>query len=154
MLTATPTSFFKWNYAVTEHDKHVADLTVNWVGESGTMRIGGKSFDLNRQATLLGAFVAEYAGEIIAEAEKPSVFRRRFLMQCMDGEFEVKALSPFTRRFGVYKYGDRIGQIGPRHMFTRKSTIDLPKDMPLEIQLFAFWLAVLMWRRQQNTAAG
>jgi hypothetical protein len=153
MLTATPTSFFKWSYAVSDQGKHVADVTVNWVSESGTMRIGGKSYDLHRQAMLVGAFVAECDGKVIAEAEKPSAFHRRFVVQSTDGEFEVTALSPCTRRFGIYEYGKRIGEISPKHMFARKATIDLPKEVTLEVQLFTFWLAVLMWRRQQNAAA-
>ncbi len=154
MLTAKPTSCFSWNYTVSEHGKIVATVKVSWLRNTGSLQVGRKSYVLYRQALSFGPFVAECDGKAVAEADKPSVFRRRFSVRFAGRVIELKALSLFSRTFGVYENGIEIGDIGTRHIFTRKATINMPKDVPLDVQVFCFWLAVLIWRRQSKNAAG
>jgi hypothetical protein len=32
--------------------------------------------------------------------------------------------------------------------------VEFPGDLPVPVQVFLFWLVALMWRREQNAAAG
>ena len=154
MLNATPTSCFRGNYTVSDHGKNVATVKVSWLKGTGRLRVRGKSYVLYRQGLVSGPYVAESDGKVVAEADKPSVFRRRFSVRFAGRKIEVRALSLFSRTFVVYEGLKRIGEIGTRHIFTRKARIDLPKNVPLDVQAFCFWLVVLMWRRQSNSAAG
>ena len=49
--------------------------------------------------------------------------------------------------------GRAAGVIAPRGAWTRRSTADLSDDIPLPVQVFVLWLAVLLWKREQDAAA-
>ena len=62
----------------------------------------------------------------------------------------LSAVHPFTRCFKLVENGITIGTIRLNHVFTRNCFIDLP-GVSLSVQVFIFWVAVLMWRRAANS---
>jgi hypothetical protein len=67
--------------------------------------------------------------------------------------FQLKASSAFTRAFEIKCDDRRVGTIRPDHAFTRRAEIECAEVVPERIQLFAFWLTVLAWRRAANNNA-
>jgi hypothetical protein len=53
----------------------------------------------------------------------------------------------FARGFDIDANGAYVGSVVPDHAFTRRSTIDIARTVPAELQVFAFWLIALQWRR-------
>ena len=152
MLKAAPISWFSWNYELSEGGQRVGTISTAWVRERAAMSVRGMTCELYRES-MWGRFLATVNGEIIASADKPSAFHRRFIIQFEDREIESVAESPLGRSFILREHGHDIGAIRPLHVFTRKAMIDLPDDFPIEISVFTFWLVVLMWRRQANNSA-
>ena len=62
----------------------------------------------------------------------------------------LRSDSPFTRRFSIYAGNDAVGTIRPDHLFTRSSHIDCDPVVPVHIQLLAFSLVLILWRRTQT----
>lgn len=153
MLRAIPRSLFSWDFSVFENDVEVAGLEMNWMRERGMLDIEERKYNLYRQGWLSGLFVLENEGTVLAQAEKPNAFTRRFEVIFGHRKLSLAAQSPFTRAFGVYDGECQIGSIDPDCWFTRKTTIDLPDDIILPVKGFLFWLVVLMWRRAAKSSS-
>lgn len=59
---------------------------------------------------------------------------------------QLKALQVFFRRFGLFEQSAQIGMISPAGWLGRKAIIDLPKRMPVPVQMFLFSLVTFLWR--------
>jgi hypothetical protein len=153
MLRAIPSSLFSWDFSLLEDGIEMAELEVAWMRERGRLDIGGVEYNLYRQGWLSGLFVLEGDGVILAQADKPNAFTRRFEVTCDHHTYSLAAQSPFTRAFGIHDGESQIGSIYPDHWFTRKTTLDLPSDIILPVKSFIFWLVILMWRRANNSSS-
>lgn len=103
---------------------------------------------------LTGHWSLEHDGNPIAEAIKESVFLRTFELRFEDKTLVLKAKTAFTRGFQIMFDQQCIGTIEPMHAFTRRARIDCSDAIPVSIQLFCFWLAIMTWRRAQNKNSG
>jgi hypothetical protein len=46
-----------------------------------------------------------------------------------------------------------LGRIEPKGALTRRTTIDLPEELPLPMQAFCFWLVLVLWNRAAAAAS-
>jgi hypothetical protein len=79
-LQIVPTNWYSWDVKVSDESRPVADIAMSWWREKGALTIDGATYRVYREAPLSGAFVLEGAGGVLARAEKPSVFRREFVI--------------------------------------------------------------------------
>lgn len=63
---------------------------------------------------------------LLARAEKPSVFRREFVIHHVGREFTL----------------------AQKHAFTRTAAASLPHELPLPVRMFIVWLTMISWRRE------
>ena len=151
MLEILPTHWYSWDVTVTDESRPVADIALSWWREKGALTIGGATYRLYREAPLSGAFVLEHAGSVLAQAEKPSIFRREFVIRHAGREYTLRRASMFRRGFVLLHGSQQVGSIAPKSAFTRKAAADLPHDLPLPVRMFIVWLTVISWRREQNS---
>jgi hypothetical protein len=151
MMQVVPTHWYSWDVTVTDESRPVADITLSWWREKGELTIDGATYPLYREAPISGDFVLEHAGRVLARAEKPSVFRREFVIRHADREYSLRRESMFRRAFVLLDGSQQVGSIAPNSAFTRKAAADLPHDLPLPVRMFIVWLTVISWRREQNS---
>ena len=151
MLDVVPTHWFSWDVTVTDQSRPVADIAVSWWREKGALRIDGETYRLSREAPLFGDFLLERAGSVLARAQKPSVFRREFVVRHDGREYTLRPRSMFRREFVLLVGSRQIGSIAPKNAFTRRAAADLPQDLPVPVRMFIVWLTVISWRREQNS---
>ena len=71
-----------------------------------------------------------------------------------DGPCVLRKTSLSGRRFGVF-VGDRAaGEMAQTGFFARRIRLSLSADWPDAIQIFLFWLALVIWNREAAAAAG
>ena len=153
MLTCIPESFFNWNFSVPDTSEGEARLTFNFFTEQGTITLGGEEYAVVKHGPFSGHWTLERGGEVFADVQKSNPIFRSFELDANDSRLSFKALSPFTRKFGIFSRDQQIGIIEPGHIFTRRSTIDCSPEVPELIQLTIFWLAALTWRRQARDSS-
>ena len=152
MLHIVPTHWYSWDVTVTDQSRPVADIALSWWREKGELTIDGALYRVSREAPS-GAFVLERAGSISARAEKPSVFRREFVLRHAGREYTLRRRSVFGRTFVLLDGSRVVGSIAPKSPFTRKAAADLPRDLPLPVRMFIVWLTVMSWRRQRSSGS-
>lgn len=152
-LQVAPTHWYSWHFTVRKDSQLVANVDVNAWGEQGALTIDRTHYQMYREGWMNGSFVLERDGSAIAHAEKPSAFRRRYLIRYRDREFALVARSAFRRSFALLDGSQEIGSVEPIGLFTREATADLPDTWPLPLRAFVIWLTVIQWRRD-SAAAG
>ena len=151
MLQVVPTHWYSWDVTVTDESRPVADIAVSWWREKGALTIDGATYRLYREAPMSGEFILEHAGSVLARAEKPSIFRREFVLRHAGREYTLRPRSIFRREFVLLDGSRQVGSIAPTSAFTRKAAADLPHNLPLPVRMFVVWLTVISWRRQQSS---
>ncbi len=150
-LRAVPTSFLSWDFNLFEGGVCVAHVDLAWFRENGTLRVNGEEFEIGREGLMSGSFFLRKGGRTIASAKKESAFLRRFAVRAAQKTYTLKAVSPVHRRFVLVQGTRVVGEVRPDHLFSRKATVDLPAELPLETRIFMTWLVVLLWRRQRRS---
>jgi hypothetical protein len=151
MLQVVPTHWYSWNFTVRDESRPVADIALSLWREKAGLTVGGERYRMYREAPLSGAFVLEHAGRVLAQAEKPSAFRREFVIRHAGREYTLRTRSIFGRAFILLDGSRHVGSIAPNSPFTRKAAADLPHDLTLPVRMFMVWLTVIMWRREQSS---
>ena len=154
MLKAIPKRWFSWDFTVMEGSQPVADIDVSWWREKGLLTVHGIDYMVYREGLMSGAFILELDGTVLARAEKPSAFHRAFLIEHAGKQYTLRAKSAFRRAFLLLDGSREIGSLSPEGIFTRRATVEFPEELPLPVKVFIMWLAVILWKRDSDSAAG
>lgn len=150
MIEAVPRGIFSSGFQLQQDGRLVADLDVSSWREKADAQIDGETFRLYREGMMSGVFVLEWNGKTLARATKPSVFSDRFELEVGNRSFTLRKESMWSRRFGLFEGEQQVGRVAPAGMFTRRTLVELPADWPASVQTFVFWLALLIWNRNQS----
>jgi hypothetical protein len=115
--------------------------------------VQGASFRVSREGRLNGDFLLESDRGVVARATRPSVLRRSFAVQHGSKTHTLRAQSMFRRSFALLEGDREIGAITRDGVWSRHASANLPADMPLPVQVFLIWLAVLLWKRESDAAS-
>ncbi len=152
MIEAVPTGFWRNDFMLHSSDGSLVELDVSSWREKAEFDLQGARYRLYREG-ILGDFVLERDGTVIARATKTSAFRAKFELDVNGHALTLKKLSPWRRGFGVYDGEVTVGSIAPVKWYSKRSEIDLPDEWNLALQLFLFWLVLLMWNREEAAAS-
>jgi len=150
MIEAIPDNMFSWNYFLTG-DGHKAFWEKKWTSEQCSVLIDDDLFNVRKHGPGSGKWSLERNGDVIASAQKQSVFKRSFRLDTQIGVLYLMSYGAFTRRFFLGQEKEAIANISPRNLFSRKAQIDvLSEELDFPTTVFSFWLVVLCWRRQEG----
>ena len=150
MLEAKPTGLFSQDFGIEAEGRQIALLDVAFWKEAGAISIEGRPYKLYRENLISGAFVLEEEGRAVARASKPSAFHAHFDLELQTGRYSLKRDSAFRKSFSVLHGEIVIGSIRPSGVFTRRALIDLPEGWSIPAQVFVFWLALVIWNRDES----
>jgi hypothetical protein len=153
MLEAIPTNIFSSNFRLQQNDNLLGEVEASIWRDRAVLEIGEGTYQLYREGQFSGDFVLEHNGNVVARARKPSLFRNQFEVELPNQLLLLRKLAPLSRRFGLFDGERQLGSVYPLGIFTRRSNIDLPSDWPLPIRAFVFWLAFIIWKRQNAAAS-
>src|SRR5262245_36537966 len=148
MLEASPVGVFSWAFTVRSSGETVAEISPAWFSEQAEVAVAGKPYTLARESVLEGTFALRSGGRVVASTRKPSAFE----VELPGRRFERKAVSVWSREFGLYEGEALIGRIGPASWRGRSAVTDLPGALPTEEQVFLVWLLHVLWKRAASNA--
>ena len=153
MLEAVPTNFFANCIRLQQQNEVVGEIDQSIWRERALLELQEATYTLRREGFCTGDYLLERDGTVVARATKPSFFQCSFEVDFATRHLTMRKPSIWSRRFGVFEGEKELGSVYPLGMFTRRSSIDLPADLPLANRIFVFWLAYLVWKRQSGAAA-
>ena len=149
MMQIVPTRWYSSDFSVMDEGRPVAGIDVSWWREKAVLTIQGRPYSVYREGLMSGAFVLEHAGTVLARAEKPSVFRRTFLVHYAGREYTLRAKSALRRRFLLLDGSRQVGALAPDSIFARRAAVDLPDEWPFPVRVFIIWLTVILLMRDE-----
>ena len=153
MLRIRPARWFSWDFTVERDGRAVAELDFSWWRERGELAIAGETYAITREGFISSDFtMTAPGGAVVATASKPSVLLRRFAIVHGGHTVTLEARSAWRRTMDVLLDGHAVGAITPDGAWTRRASADLPDALPLPVQVFVVWLAVLLWKREHEAA--
>jgi hypothetical protein len=149
MIRCLPRSLCSWDFTVIGLSSGTAIVEYDWLTEQGRIVVAHHDYRIRKQGVLSGRWTFEQPGRVIADAHKPSALSRTFHVSggTAGPNLTLRAESAFFRAFEIISERRVVGRISPVHPFTRRSTIHCSSEIPEHLQLFAFWMAGLAWRR-------
>ncbi len=150
MLRAEPNRWGSWHYKVLRGDVCFAQFDFGWWRSRGEIVIDRAVYQIQREGFFTGDFVMRKGTETVVSATKPSFSQRRFWIVYDDVAYILASRSSFERKFILQADGIEVGAVRPNGLLSRTAIVDLPPDMPLDLQMFLTWLAVMMWKRQSE----
>ena len=150
IIRCLPRGVCSWDFYLTSEGQE-ADLEIDWGFEQGSIKIDDVVLDIKKHGAFSGHWTLEVEGKVIASAKKEDAFRRTFMIEDAAGLWTLKAISAFGRSFQILEGSSVVATIRPDHAFTRRATIELQSSsLSFSSAAFAFWLAILMWKRNAN----
>jgi hypothetical protein len=147
MLTCVPRSIFSWSFEVHGAAAGPAEVTFHHFTEQGEIVLGSDRYEVRKHGVLSGHWTLEQGGLTHADAHKPSAFFRAFDIRTGGLQLTARAVSPFARTYELVTDHGLAGGIRTAHAFSRRAFVECGPEVPEPVQLFAFWLAALTWRR-------
>jgi hypothetical protein len=154
MLTATPTNWLRRSYLIEEDDKLVADVDGAMLVERATATVGSAKYALYRETLFSGTYVLERGTHVVARAYRRSMFRTSFDVVWGDKTLALRKLSIWRPTYGVFENDEQIGTVKPVGFLSQRGTLDGASSLSLEIRVFLLWIALMMWKRNQQYAPG
>ena len=136
-----------------------ADLS-KWLWRGTTkLETRGTPYEAHSKGRVGKEYVLETEdGRVVAVAERPSVWRNHFVLEYGSKRYELTKKSV---RGGAYVLlgdgGSPIGSVRGKGFFKREWTVDLPEELPLEVEMFIMWLimgVVIMGGVPMNSREG
>ena len=156
MLHARAQGFLGRTYLLLQEDREVARIELGFFKEEGALVIGDVQRRLGRKKKrgIPETFMLEKDdGTIVVQATKPNYWKSQFLITYGEMEFELAKVSVWKPKFALSWNGEEAGTIYPTRWFSvRDVNIELPDVLPLEIQAFVLWLAIVQWMRDSASA--
>ncbi len=155
MLLAKPLSLLSTRYRVFEDGRPVAVIETSRMREAGRLILEEAAYSVYREGVFFGRYVLENEdGEVLATAEKPGLFARRFEVEHDGSTTVLRAASLFRRPFVLTEHGEEVGRIHPVRLLSRSALADLPEAWLPAVRLFMLWLVLLLWRRDSGGVGG
>ena len=126
----------------------------NW-RENAKLEVVGKRY-LARHETWNREFLLEGEdGQVVAVAEKPSAWMGRFSLEYEGWRYELANESAWGSAFVLSREGVGIvGSIRQTRLFGSEMAVDLPEELPIEVQMLVYWLTMILRRRQAAASGG
>ncbi|MDX6382172.1 MAG: hypothetical protein QOI57_3196 [Rubrobacteraceae bacterium] len=87
-------------------------------------------------------------------AEKQSAWKDRFVFEHGGNRYELKKESAWRSAFVLSRDGiGLVGSVRRKGFFNREWIVDVPEELPLEMRVFVVWLVVILWKREDSSAA-
>jgi hypothetical protein len=153
MLQLEPTRWFSWAFTVDDDGQPLGTLDISAWRERGDVTVAGQRFSVLRKGFASSDFRLESNGTIVATATKPSVLRREFAVTFSGRTLRLRPRAAWSRTLMLQEGEREVGGVTPRSLWSRRATATLPDTLPLPVRLFVLWLAVLVWKRDDDAAS-
>ena len=105
------------------------------------LKVGGPHYAAYREGLIGGAFILALDATQLARAEKTNWISRSFTIKHGERIYRLRA-AWFGSSFILLDNGKEVGSLVPRGIFTRKTSVNLPDELPLPLQMFVIWLTL------------
>jgi hypothetical protein len=137
---------------VTTADSRGDNPTIAIINETKlTIDLDGQSFSVGRKGVLGPEYQLKSGDKVIATASQKPFFNYYRLVVHDGQEWTFKAVGWLALKFGLFQGNTQLGTIATRWVNRLKDiSVDLPEELPREVQVFLLLLLVRKWSDTNN----
>jgi hypothetical protein len=143
-------SWLSWDFSVVQGDSVVAEIEIPRWRKRAVLKVGGLHYAAYREGVIGGAFILALDTTQLARAERGNWLSRSFTIKQGEKTYRLKA-EWFGSSFILLDNEQEVGSVVPCGMFTRKTRVSLPDELPLLVQIFVIWLT--LYQREIDASA-
>ena len=111
-----------------------------------SFQLGEKTFKITRKGFFGPTYQLWLGKDLVVSLTQTPGFNR-YSVAYSQRVWTLKAIGLMARKFGLYQGDKQVGGILPTHLNRyREIHIDLPTELPLEVQAFLMWVILWKWR--------
>ncbi|MCA1801510.1 MAG: hypothetical protein LC662_03515 [Rhodothermaceae bacterium] len=114
--------------------------------------LNGNTYNMESISLFKGRYVLNNGNEIIAEAEKKSVWSCKYKIRFMDVWFGLNPESIFRSGYKIFYNGIEIGSVKKKSIWNYSAIMNIPASFDRAFGIFLFWVIFVTWK-QNNAAA-
>jgi hypothetical protein len=145
-----PHGWLSWDFSVVQGDSVVAEIEIPRWRKKDVLKVGGLHYAAYREGLIGGAFILALDTTQLARAERTNWISRSFTIKHGERTYRLRA-AWFGSSFILMDNGKEVGSLVPRGIFTRKTSVSLPDELPLPVQMFVIWLT--LYQREADASA-
>jgi len=146
----TPQSWWSLDFSVMRGDSVVAEIEIPRWRKKAVLKVDGLHYAAYREGVIGGAFVLASDTTQLVRAERTIWLSRSFTIKHGEKTYRLKA-EWFGSSFVLLDNGHEVGSLVPLGVFTRKTSVSLPDELPLPVQMFVIWLT--LYQRETDASA-
>jgi len=127
------------------------DLTVNetplttLVEDKMAFELGGKTFTITRKG-FFGPVTELWLDKTLVASAKQAVLVNSYAVTQAGYAWQFKAINLMGTKFGLFREEQQVGTISRVKIgLDVDSIIDLPDELPTEVQVFLMWIVLWKW---------
>jgi hypothetical protein len=153
ILVVEPTGWASWNVLIKSGGSPITELKISAWKSRGSFQLDGQDFTIEPTGFWLQNATLQRGGAVVARAEKPSLFRRQFLITSAGYRLEMESRSWTGREYALMVGHQEVGRVSREGMLGRKISLELPVEVPEVIQVFLTYLVLCQAKRETAAAA-
>jgi hypothetical protein len=135
------------------------DLTANetplttLVDGKMSFELGGRTFTVTRKG-FFGPVTELWLDKTLVASAKQAVLVNSYAMTEAGHEWQFKAINLTGTKFGLFREEKQVGSISRVQLgLNVDSIIDLPDELPTEVQVFLMWIVLWKWSGDANSSS-
>ncbi|MEM9379132.1 MAG: hypothetical protein AAGB93_04210 [Planctomycetota bacterium] len=149
MLRVRPSAWWADRATVEDENGVLTRVRTSSWKEAAAFELDGRPYTV-RRVGWPGVFTLRREGQEVATARRLSWFNSRIELTVEGATYGLKLRSLFRSEYVLSRRGRRIGSVRLTSWWTRRAEADFPDEIPRDVQVFAIWLVLAMWKRASN----
>lgn len=112
----------------------------------------GNSYSMESTSLFKGRYVLNNGNQVVAVAEKKSIWSGKYNIRFSDVRFELNPESIFRSGYKLFYNGIEIGTIRKKSIWNYSAIMKIPASFDTAFGIFLFWVVFVTWK-QNNAAA-
>lgn len=112
----------------------------------------GTNYSMESKSLFKGRYVLNNGNQVVAEAEKKSVWSGKYNILFSDVRFELNPESIFRSGYKILYNGIEIGTVRKKSIWNYSAIMKIPASFDTTFGIFLFWVVFVTWK-QNNAAA-
>jgi hypothetical protein len=119
---------------------------------AAAFELNGYTYSMESTSLLKGRYVLNIGNEVVAQAEKKSVWSGKFNIRFKDVMFGLNPESVFRSGYIIFYNGIEIGSVRKKSIWNYSAIMNIPASFDTAFGIFLFWVVFVTWK-QNNAAA-
>ena len=147
MLIAIPRHWLSRDYRILgAMEQPVAEIKFSVRRNGGEVVLGGAVFRIFRRGFKQQFVFTGPDGTQAASVTKPGILRSALEIKYGTQQYRLKPMSAWSQKQGLFFENRFVGSIRREKGFKRRVKIEFTDEVPLQLQIFAVWTTLLLWK--------